>query len=98
MNGDEVVGELEELQREMWNVRCEFRAGPAFEPLRADFEEKARVAQQLEDSDDPALSDRFDELEVRTAPPALVMLGSDGKQQDFGLLYIEGSRAGFRLI
>jgi hypothetical protein len=98
MNNDGVVGELEEQQREMWSVSCKFRAGAAFEPLRADFAEKARLAQQLEDTDDQALSDRFDELEVRTAPPALVLLGPDGKQQEFGFLYIEGSRAGFRLV
>jgi len=96
--GDEVLGRLTESSREMWNASCVFVSEPGFDRFAPLFSEKSRLGTILEDSDDEALSQRWDELELLTAPPYLRLVAADGSVQDFGMLYIEGASAGFRML
>lgn len=98
MQGEVAIAELTEVGREMWNVTCEVAVTEHFAALRAVFERKARLADALEDSDDEALQEEWDALEIATSPPALALVAPDGSVQDFGLLYIEADGAGFRLV
>lgn len=66
--------------------------------FRARFDRKSHLAERLEQSNDETLSDEFDRIEEATASPALELVEGEGKRQPFGLLYIDGARAGFRLL
>ncbi len=95
--GNELLGRLTESSRDMWNVSCTFTPGPAFARFEALFNEKAALATALEDDVDDAAVSRFDELEEQTSPPQLQLVAAGGQSADFGLLYVEGDQAGFRL-
>jgi hypothetical protein len=94
-----VLGVIDETEREMWNVRGTFAPAVAFDATIASvFARKAALAEQLEEDDDDAVVAAFDALEAQTSPPELELVGDDGRAQDFGLLYVEGNAAGFRLV
>jgi hypothetical protein len=94
--GDDVLGVLEERSVDMFVVECSFAPTAAFERVRELFERKATLAEDL-GADESARVDEFDALEVATCPPALEMLDEQGNLVDFGILHVEGSRAGFRV-
>lgn len=97
--GDELLGELTELEREMWNVTGSFSPTRAFDAWRDRFEEKSALSEKLESTDDEDLLDAFDELENATCPPAFRLVESETqREQDFGLLYLSDTRGGFRLV
>ncbi len=96
--GDEVVGRLTETSRDMWNASCAFAPAPGFDRFDDLFAEKGRIATTLEDVDDETLTQRWNELEELTAPPHLRLVADDGSVQAFGLLYVEGIRAGLRML
>lgn len=98
LQGELVIAELTEVGRDMWNVSCRAEVTEHFAALRAVFDRKARLAEQLEDADDDDLIAQWEALETATSPPALQLLAPDGSAQDFGLLYIEDDGAGFRLV
>jgi hypothetical protein len=82
----------------MWTVRGTFTRTDAFSPaLERLFVMKDALARRLEEKDDEALGAQFDALEEQTAPPHFELLGEDGEAQDFGLLYVDATYAGFRL-
>lgn len=98
MQGDLVLGELTETERDMWNVRSHFVATGHFSAFRSRFERKSFLAEQLEDSEEEALEAEFNALEEATSPPSLRLIARDGTEQPFGLLYVDGEYAGFRLL
>ena len=91
-----MVGWLVETSRDMWNVHCSFRPGPGFAAVAELFAEKALLAEWLLEAEDEASLARFDELEEATSPPVLTLEQGDALVE-FGLLYVEGEQAGFRL-
>ena len=93
--GDDVLGVLEEQDVDMFVVQCSFVPTAAFERARALFERKAVLAETLRDDDDEQAAE-FDAIEAATCPPVLKMLDEHGSPIEFGILHIEGSRAGFR--
>ncbi len=99
--GNLALGVLTETSREMWNVQGVFVAASSFDTWRTRFEEKTRLGDAIQEAEeeDEELLDAFDALEGETSPLALRLVAeSDGSEQDFGLLYLTGDRAGFRLL
>ncbi len=97
--GDALLGEITEVERDMWNVTGAFTPTTAFDAWRPRFEEKHALSSQLELTEDEDILDAFDDLENATAPPTFRLVDAEtGKEHDFGLLHLGDAGAGFRLV
>ena len=94
-----VLGMIEEIERDMWNVRGTFAATAACDAAIASlFATKDALASRLEDDDNEALVAEFDAVEEQASPPHFELIGEDARVQAFGFLYLSATSAGFRLV
>lgn len=90
---------ITETERDMWTVRGVFASTPAFDAAVARlFAEKNAAAAAIEGDESAESLAAFDDIEERTGNPHFVLFDKARRQVPFGLLYVTGDFAGFRLV